>query len=161
MLAHRLLSACWCINGLFEAPKRIPGAWLACVIVESCARDLCADNTSAPAFPIGCFLLEHVVDNFGQFVGRGRRGFGRPEFTAHAAKKGPEIAGARAETLRRHAQGATGPILDPSTARGEHFAATDLIVGTEPQPGGKMFVGRPFMHIEAHLCEDDMDRRGL
>ena len=112
-------------------------------------------------FPIGCVLFEHVVDNFGQFVGRGCRGLGRPEFTPHAAKKGPEIAGAGTETLRRHAQGATGAILDPATARGEYFAATDLIIRTESQPGGKMFVCRPFMHIEAHLCEDDMDRRGL
>ena len=82
-------------------------------------------------FPIGCVLFEHVVDNFGQFVGRGCRGLGRPEFTPHAAKKSPEIAGAGTETLRRHAQGATGAILDSSTTRGEHFAAADLIVGTE------------------------------
>jgi len=94
-------------------------------------------------------------------MGRGRRRFGRPQFAAHPAKKRPEIGGARAETLRGHAQGATGAILDPSTARGEHFATTDLIIGTEAQPGGKMLVCRPFMHIEAHLSEDDMDRWGL
>ena len=94
-------------------------------------------------------------------MGRGRRRFGRPQFAAHPAKKRPEIGGARAETLRGHAQGATGAILDPSTARGEHFATTDLIIGTEAQPGGKMLVCRPFMPIEAHLCEDDVDRHSL
>ena len=83
------------------------------------------------SFPIGCVLFEQVVDNFGQFVGRGGRGFGRPEFTPHTAKKGPEITGAGTETLRRHAQSATGAILDPSAPRGEYFAATDLIIRTE------------------------------
>src|SRR5881409_475818 len=79
------------------------------------------------ACSIGCLLLQHMVENFRQFMGRGRRGFGWPQFAPHAAKKRPKIAGARAETLRGHAQGATGTILDPSTARGQHFAATDLI----------------------------------
>ena len=102
-----------------------------------------------------------MLENFGEFMGCGCRGFGRSEFAAHAAMKRPKIAGARAETLGGHAQGATGAILDPATARGEYFAATDLIIRTESQPGGKMFVCRPFMPIEAHLCEDDMDRRGL
>src|SRR6267142_2660281 len=102
-----------------------------------------------------------MIDNFGECMGCGCRGFGRSEFTAHAAKKRSKIAGARAETLGGHAQGATGAILDPPTACGEHFATTDLIIRTEAQPGYKMFVGRPFMHIEAHLSEDDMDRWGL
>jgi hypothetical protein len=102
-----------------------------------------------------------MVDNVRQFMGRGRRGFGWSEFAAHAAKKCPQIAGARAETLRGHAQGATGAILDPPTARGEHFAATALIIGTKAQPGDKMLVCGPFMHIEADLCEDDMDCGGL
>ncbi len=102
-----------------------------------------------------------MIDNFGEFMGCGCRGLGRSKFTAHAAMKRPKIAGARAETLGGHAQGATGAILDPSTARGEYFAATDLIIRTESQPGGKMFVCRPCMPIEAHLSEDDMDRWGL
>ena len=113
------------------------------------------------ACPIGGFLLQHMVDNFCQFVGRGRGGFGWPEFAPHAAKKRPKRAGARAETLRGHAQGATSPVLDPPTARGEHVAATDLMSGTEAQPGGKMLVCGPCMPIEADLCEDDMDRGGL
>ena len=83
------------------------------------------------AFQIRCFLLQHVRDNFRQFVGRGRRRFGWPQFAAHAAIKRSEIAGARAETLGSHAQGATGPILDTPTARGEHFATTNLVIGTE------------------------------
>jgi hypothetical protein len=37
-------------------------------------------------FPRGCWLFSHVVENFCQFVGRGCRGFGRPECTAHAAQ---------------------------------------------------------------------------
>ncbi len=102
-----------------------------------------------------------MVDNFRQFMGRGRGGFRWPQCAAHAAKKRPTIAGARAETLRGHAQGATSPVLDPPTARGEHFAATDLMSGTEAQPGGKMLVCGPCMPIEADLCEDDMDRGGL
>src|SRR5262249_39736151 len=77
-------------------------------------------------------MFEHVIDNCSQLVGGGCRGFGRPEFTPHPAKKGSEIAGAGTETLGRHAQGATGAILHPSTARGEHFATADLIVRTEP-----------------------------
>ena len=110
------------------------------------------------ACPIGCLLFEHMVENFCQFVGRGCRSFGWPEFTPHAAQKRPERAGAGAETVRGHAQGATGAIVDPPTARGAHVASTDLIIGTESQPGGKMFVCRPCMHIEADLCEDDMNR---
>lgn len=109
---------------------------------------------------VGCLLFEHMVENFRQFMGRGRGGFGWPQLAAQAAIKRPERAGARAETLRGHAQGTTGPVLDPPTARGAHFAATALIVRTAAQPGGKMLVCGPFMHIEADLCEDDMDREG-
>jgi hypothetical protein len=113
------------------------------------------------ACAIGCFLLQHMGENFRQLMGRGCRGFGWPQFAPHAAKKRPKIAGARAETLRGHAQGATGAIVDPPTACGQYFAATDLIIGTEAQPGRKMLVGRPCMPIEAHLGEDDMARGGL
>ena len=113
------------------------------------------------ACAIGCFLLQHMGENFRQCMGRGRGGFGWPQFAPHTAKKRPKRAGAGAETLRGHAQGATGAILDPSTARGASFAATDLMIRTEPQPGGTMFVCRPCMPIEAHLGEDDMDRWGL
>jgi len=102
-----------------------------------------------------------MVDNFCECMSRGCRGFGWPEFAAHAAKKRPKIAGARAETLCGHTQGATRAILDPPTACGEHFAPTDLMIGTEAQPGRTMLVCRPFMHIEASLCEDDMDCWGL
>jgi hypothetical protein len=102
-----------------------------------------------------------MIDNFGELMGGGCRGFGRSKFTAHATMKRPTRAGARAETLGGHAQGATGTILDPSTARGAYFAATDLMIRPESQPGGKMFVCRPFLPIEAHLSEDDMERWGL
>ena len=102
-----------------------------------------------------------MIDHFGECMGCGCRGFGRSKFTAHAAMKRPKRAGARAETLGGHAQGATGAIVDPSTARGEDFAATDLLLRTEAQPGGTMCVRRPCMPIEAHLSEDAMDRWGL
>ena len=82
------------------------------------------------AFQIRCFLLQHVIDNFRQFVGRGRRRFRWPQCAAHAAIKRSERAGARAETLGSHAQGATGPIVDTPTARGAHFATTNLVLGT-------------------------------
>ena len=65
-------------------------------------------------------------------MGGGGRGFGWPQFATHAAIEGAEIARALPQTLRRHAQGTAGPILDPATARREHFAATHPVVGTEP-----------------------------
>ena len=102
-----------------------------------------------------------MVENFRQFMGRGRRGFGWPQFAAHAAIKRPEIAGARAETLAAMRKARLARFWTRRLPVDEHFAATDLIIGTEAQPGGKMFVCRPFMHIEAHLGEDDMDRWGL
>ena len=114
-----------------------------------------------PAFPIRGFFLQHVRENVRQCVGGGCRRFRWPQFAAHAARKRAEIAGARAETLGRHAQGATGPILDPPTARGEHFAPTKLVIGTEAEPGGNMLVRRPWMHIEAHLGTDEVDRWSL
>ena len=113
------------------------------------------------AGPIGCVLLQQVRENVCACMGRGRRRFRWPQCAAHAAIKRAERAGARAETLGSQAQGATGPILDPPTARGEHCAATDLMIGTKAQPRRKMLVCGPLMPIEAHLCEDDMDRWGL
>src|SRR5712691_1045778 len=112
-------------------------------------------------FEIGCFLLQHVIENFCEFMGRSCRRFGRPEFAAHPAKERSQIAGARAETLRGHAQGARGPIVDPPTASSEHFAATDAVIGTEPQPGRTMLVRRPLTHIEPHCGEDDVARWSL
>ncbi len=106
--------------------------------------------------PIGCFLLQHMVENFCQFMGRRRGGFGWPQCAPHAAKKRPQRAGARAETLRGHAQGATGPIVDPAPPRGQYCATTALMIRTEAQPGHTMLVGRPCMPIEAHLGEDNM-----
>ena len=113
------------------------------------------------ACPIGGFLLQHMVDNFCQFMGRRGGGFGWPQCAPHAAKKRPKIAGTRAETLRGHTQGTTGPILDSSTTRGQDFATTDLMIRAEAQPGRQMLVGRPCMPIEAHLGEDNMDRGSL
>ena len=106
-------------------------------------------------------LCAQVVDNFGQVVGRGCRGGGRPELTPHAAPKGPERAGAGTETLRRPAPGATRALVDPSPARGEHVAAADLIVGTAASPRGTMFLGRTCRPLEAHLGAAAMERRGL
>ena len=51
------------------------------------------------ACSIGCFFLQHMVENFRQCMGCGGRGFGWPQFAPHAAKKRPKIAGARPETL--------------------------------------------------------------
>ena len=83
-------------------------------------------------FSLGGFLLKHVVQNCCELMGRGGRGLGWPQFAAHAAIEGSEIARTLPQTLRRHASGAPGPIVDPATARREHFAATHPVVGTEP-----------------------------
>jgi hypothetical protein len=114
-----------------------------------------------PTCLIGCFVLQHRRDNFGACLGGGCRGFGRAECAAQAAMKRPKRAGPRAETVGGHAPGATGAILDPPTARGEYWAATDLLSRTESHPGDKMFVCRPLMHRKANRSEDDMDRWGL
>ena len=111
--------------------------------------------------PIGCVLLQHRVENFCQCMGRRCGGCGWPQCAPHTAKKRPQRAGACAETLRGHAQGAPGPLLDPSPPRGPSWATTELLGRTEAQPGRKMFVGRPCMPIEAHLGKDNMDRGSL
>jgi hypothetical protein len=98
---------------------------------------------------IGRFLLQHMVDNFGEFRGRGRRGFRWPEFARQATIERAEVTRTRPQTLRGQAPGATRPILDAPPTRREHFAATHLVIGTAPQPGRKMLVRRPFTHIEA------------
>ena len=93
------------------------------ILLEICLGTLCA---------IGRFLLQHMVDNFGEFMGRGRRGFRWPEFATHAALERSEVTRTRPQTLCGQAQGATRPILDAPTTRREHFAATNPVVGTEP-----------------------------
>jgi hypothetical protein len=100
-------------------------------------------------FPIGGFLLAPVLEHFGEGMGGGGRGGGWPPCAAQAARDGAESARTLPPTLRRHASGATGPIVDPSTAGREHCAATPPVVGTEPSPGGNMVVRRPLTHIEA------------
>jgi hypothetical protein len=112
-------------------------------------------------FLIGGCVLSPMLEHVGEFRGGGCRGVGRSEFAAHAAMKRPQRAGARAETVGGHAPGATGAIVDPSTARGESLAATDLRIRTASHPGGTMVVCRPCRPLEAHLSEDDMDRWGL
>ncbi len=109
-------------------------------------------------FARGCLLLQHGRENCCELMGRSRRRCGRPACAAHPAQERPQRAGARAETLRGHAQGATGPIVDPPTARSEHCAATDAVLGTEPQPGRTRLVRRPLTHSEPHCGEDDGDR---
>jgi hypothetical protein len=65
---------------------------LACFVsVAATLPDLCGDNLRPP-FERGV-LFEHVVDNFGQCVGRGGRGFVASGFTPHAAKKAPRELG--------------------------------------------------------------------
>lgn len=113
------------------------------------------------ALPRGGFLLQHVRDNFGELMGRGRGGFGRSQFAAHAAIEGSEIARTGPQTLRGHAQGTARPILDGPTPGGEDFATTNAVVRTEPEPGRKMLVRRPFAHVEADFGEDGVDRQDL
>ena len=90
--------------------------------------------------PIGCCLRQHRGEHFGKCMGRGRRRFRRSQCATHAARKGPEIAGARAETVGGHAPGTTGAIVDPPTARGAHCAATDVILGPASD-GGYWLIG--------------------
>jgi hypothetical protein len=94
-------------------------------------------------------------------MGGGGRGCGWPQLAAHAALEGAERARTLPQTLRRHASGATGPIVAPATARRAHLAATHPVVGTEPSPGGTMCVRRPLTPIEADCGEDGVDRQGL
>ena len=103
--------------------------WLASV--SELTLVICVQILLCTAYPIGCFLLQHVLEHCGELVSRGRRRFRWPQFAAHAALQRSERAGARAETVGRHAQGATGPMLDTPTARGEHCASTHLVLGTE------------------------------
>ena len=110
--------------------------------------------------PRGGGLLAHGGENVGPLVGRGGRGLGRPEFPPHAAKKGPESAGAGTETLRRQAPGAPGAILDPSPPRGAHWAAADRRVGPAAYPRGKRVRWRPGRPMEAPRGEDARERRG-
>lgn len=112
-------------------------------------------------FLLGGLLLQHVIENCGECMGGGRRRLRRPQLTAHATKKCPEIAGAMAETLCGHAQGTPGAILDRPPPRGEHCAATHAVVRTEPSPGDKRLGRWPCMHMEAHCGQDGVDRQGL
>jgi len=129
-----------------------------CLIFRSCS--LCIEK-SAPRSREGVFSCSMGERMFASVCAVAVVALAGPSVRRIPAKKGPERAGAVAETLRGQAQGATGAIVDPPTARGEHCAATDLVIGTASQPGGTRLVCRPWRPIEAHLCEDDVDRQSL
>jgi hypothetical protein len=113
-----------------------------------------------PACPLGCFGFAQMGEHWRPCLGRGRGGLGWASWAAHAATKCPPRAGARAETLRGQAQGATGAMVAPPPARGAPCAAPELRIGTPAQPGGQRLVWGPLMPMEADRCEDARDGGG-
>jgi len=63
--------------------------------------------------------------------------------------------------LSGHTQGSGGPVVGGSGAGVEDFAAGDVLVGAQGQPGGKVFDGGPLGHIEADFGDNGLSGEGI
>jgi hypothetical protein len=119
------------------------------------------ESIRSPPSPIRWRLCEQVRDHVRLLMGGGSRGVGRPAFPPPPATKGSERAGAGPETLGGQTPGAPGTVVHPATARSAPCATPHRIGRTEPSPGDKLLLGRPWMPSAPHRGEAHMPRWGL
>ena len=98
---------------------------------------------------VGLTPFEQEVDNAGEFMGRGGDGFGSAELGAFAA-----IEGAEGGVGTNHGggglfEGLAGAVISFEGVGTEDFAAGDVVMRGEAEPGSEVFDGGPAGHIGA------------
>ena len=83
-------------------------------------------------------VTEHSEEDAGEFMRGGGDGRGRTEFGTKTAKIVTQARVAAIQSGRGHAQGISEPAAHVAGFRREDFAATDPVVRTKSQPGGKV-----------------------
>jgi hypothetical protein len=122
---------------------------------------LFVQSIHGPACQSGCVLLQPRGEHGGEWRGGGCRRCGWPQCAAPTALTRPARAGARAETVCGHTQGATGALVDPATASGQDCAATPAVLWAETSPGRTRRVCRPCRPREAPRGEDERERESV
>src|SRR6201987_5343459 len=84
------------------------------------------------ALVVGLLCAQQVVNDSGQFVGRGCDRLGSAELPCDAAEKFAEIIFSAMQWLSAHAQGGRYPTSHASAFGEKYFAATDLLLRAEP-----------------------------
>ena len=85
-------------------------------------------------------------------MGHGRNGLRGAEFAAETAELGAEVTVAAEKRGGGDPERGRRAIDHVSGASANHFAARDPIIGTQPQPRGKVVLVLPAGHLQADLA---------
>ena len=99
---------------------------------------------------------EHAIDQDGQFVGHRGNRFRCAELAPEATVLSAEVTLAAEQGRGGEAQGGRRAIGHPTGASTDHLATGDPIIGTEPQPGGKVVLVLPARHLEPDFADEGL-----
>jgi len=105
-------------------------------------------------------VLEHVVHRAGNLVGRSDNRLLGTELGALATVEGAKGRVAADDGSRGLAKSLPGAAIGLEGAGAQDLAAGDVVVGGQPQPGGKVLLSRPAGHVSADLRKDGLGEGG-
>lgn len=103
--------------------------------------------------------FEHEIDDARQLVGGGGDSNRRPMFSSDAAVECTQGTVAACQALGSQAESLVDSTVSGQGAALLDLAARDLVVRSQPEPGGEVFDRRPFAHVGADLGQDVLNGR--
>lgn len=106
---------------------------------------------------IGAAVFDEVMQDAGEFMGRGGDGFRSTEPGFHPAEEVAEGGLAALEALGGHAQGVGGAAFHIAGGDGEDAPACDAVIRAEAEPGGEVLGTGEALDAGADFAEEGAD----
>jgi len=107
-------------------------------------------------FDVRLTEFEEAVDDLGELVGGGGDSLGGAAAGRNAAEESAQGGGGAMQGGGGAAEHDAGAVDDDAGVTFENGATGDAMLRTEAQPGGEVFFGFPFGHVQADFADDDL-----
>lgn len=104
-------------------------------------------------------ILQHAIHHARDGVRRRHSGLRGPQPRSQAPIQRAKYAIGLLHRLRRHTKRLPGAVLRFQRLVLQDLPARDLMLGSQPQPGTKMFFVREFAHVRSNFHDDGLRQR--